>query len=181
MKRLIILLLAAATLTACTSGLSQHTVGDPTVAVTSAVNAVPNTEPPATDSSDSPINSRFGEAVSYQDGLIVEIDKPTTFHPSDTSMTDSESSHFVQFVVTVTNFTGKIFDPNSMSITAQSGQTDASEVFDSAQNINGGATSKLLKGRLTKFKLAYGVEDPKDIVVIVTPDYDYNDAIFTSH
>lgn len=91
-----------------------------------------------------------------------------------------EAHVFVAFTVTIDNGATSNYDPTLFMASAQSGSVEASEVFDSENGFNGPPTTKLLPGRTVTFKVGYGVQDPKDIVLEVTPGFDYDSAIFTS-
>lgn len=63
---------------------------------------------------------------------------------------------------------------------AQSGNVEASQVFDSAQGMEGTPSTTLLPGRESVSTIVFAVTDPDDLVVEVTPGCEYDPAIFTS-
>jgi hypothetical protein len=122
---------------------------------------------------------KFGGSFTYEDGISVTISKPKPFTPSDTAAAD-EAPHYVQFTVTLVNGTAKRFDPALFNTTIQSANEEGDLVIDSAKGIGGGPNTKLLAGREAKFRIAYGVKDPKDLVLEVNPDFEHEAALFTS-
>lgn len=144
----------------------------PAVEATTVEPETPTTE--ATVDESAPL--AFGDTMTYTDGLSITVSKGTKFTPSDTSM--GKGKFFVKFTVVIVNGTGKVFDPSMFQATAQSSNVEGDEVFDSAGGMNGGPDTKLLKGREAKFVIGFGVEDPKDIVLEVTPSFEHNSALF---
>ncbi len=64
--------------------------------------------------------------------------------------------------------------------TLQSSNVEAAQVFDSEQGISGPPATTLLPGRESAFQVVFGVMDPADLVLEVTPGFEYEPAIFTS-
>lgn len=62
----------------------------------------------------------------------------------------------------------------------QSGDTDGDQIFDAENGIDRAPATKLLPTRQTKFNVGFGVTTPSDLVVQVTPKFDYDDSLFTS-
>jgi len=92
----------------------------------------------------------------------------------------SPGDKYVVFTITVINKTATNYEPRSFRATVQSANVEGNSVYDSANGIGGSPTTPVLPGRESKFKLAFGVADPKDLIVQVTPGYSYKPAIFTS-
>ena len=87
---------------------------------------------------------------------------------------------FVVIEFTVVNGSSTPYDPISFNASAQSGNTEASRIFDSEKKVGIKPTTKVLPGREAKFSLAFGVSDPADLVVQVAPGYKYEQVLFTS-
>jgi hypothetical protein len=62
----------------------------------------------------------------------------------------------------------------------QSATTEEQQVYDSANGIGGSPTTTLLPGREIQFRMAFGATNPDDLVLEVTPGFEYGSAIFTS-
>jgi hypothetical protein len=72
------------------------------------------------------------------------------------------------------------YDPATFSASVQSGSTEEDQVYDSANGIGGTPSTILLPGRESVFRMASGGTDPADLVMEVTPGFEYESAIFTS-
>lgn len=121
---------------------------------------------------------RFGEAVTWDDGLSVRVEPPVEFTPSE--YVDFTGTA-MRFTVIIVNHTGTNFDPSGFSATLQSGNREAEQIYDSGAGI-GRPDTKLLDGREVEFDIAFGVSDPSDLVLEVSPDWDFDraSAIFVS-
>lgn len=123
--------------------------------------------------------ARFGKAFTWEDGLSVTVGKPSNYKPSEWAFGSDKFKSFVVFDVRVVNKTGKPWDPGLMSATMQSSNKEGERVFDSGK-LPEEPRTKLLNGREVKFKMAFGVTDPKDLVLEVAPDFSHDSVIFTS-
>ncbi|MGY1822748.1 hypothetical protein [Geodermatophilus sp. SYSU D00079] len=126
-------------------------------------------------------NPRFGETYTYENGLAVTVGPPQPYTPSDSAAVGEPAPPaFVVFDVTVVNGTTGNYDPVSFSASLQSGVTEEEQVYDSANGIGGTPSTTLLPGRESVFRLAFGATDPADLVMEVSPSFEYESAIFTS-
>ena len=82
-------------------------------------------------------------------------------------MKRSKWKHSFVFEVILVNGTKEKFDPYYWSTTLQSKDTEGEEVFDDGI---AAPETNLLPGRQAKFKIAYGVLDPTDLVMDVDVD-----------
>lgn len=121
----------------------------------------------------------FGETAAYEDGLSVTVSKPTDFTPSASAFGHDGFPGSVQFTVKVVNNTGASFDPTLIYLTMQSGNTEAEQIFDYDNGMNGSPDTTVLDGRETTFPVAFGVQDPNDLVLEVnTGDWSKDATIF---
>jgi hypothetical protein len=121
----------------------------------------------------------FDSPYSYGDGLQVTVSKGKTFRPSQYAAGKEEFKSFVKYTVVIVNGTEKVFDPSSFMASVQSSNVEGSQVFDGEDGgMGGGPTTKLLKGREAKFVIGFGVEDPKDVVLQITPSFEHNVMLF---
>lgn len=125
-------------------------------------------------------NPKFGEAFEWEDGLALTVSKPAPYKPSEYAAAEKANAYVV-FDVRVVNRTGKTYDPGLMYATLQSGNEEAAEVYDS-EKLPEAPSTKLLDGREAKWKIAFAVKDPNDLVLEISPDagLEYAGAIFTN-
>jgi hypothetical protein len=87
------------------------------------------------------------------------------------------------FDVTLTNGTSGLYDPTLLTISTVYGAAgaQASQVFDSAQNLGTPFSGKVLPGKAQTVRMAFAIppEGLSDVTMTVTPDFSHNDAIFT--
>lgn len=124
----------------------------------------------------------FGQAYTWEDGISVTVARPKPYKPTEySSLTDVKDwPAYVSFEVTVVNSTDKKFDVEMFSTSLQSADKEAEEVFDSEKGLEGSPSTSLLPGRQSKFLIAYGVQNPKDLVMDVNVDYDHDTVTYTN-
>jgi hypothetical protein len=122
---------------------------------------------------------KFGQTFTFENGLAVTVGVPQPFTPSETAAAE-EAPAYVSFPVTVVNGSNENYDPVLFNATLQSSNVEAAQVFDSEQGINGPPATTLLPGRESAFQVVFGVADPADLVLEVTPGFEYESAIFTN-
>lgn len=166
---------------ASTTGQPDAT-SEPSYAVSDAPTTQDDTkDTPAEDTpTEASSEVAFGKTYTYEDGLSVTVSKPSTYHPTRYAAVTKKSPHYVTFKVTVVNKTAKKVDLTLFNATVQSSSEEAEAVFDSEGGLEGSPSTSLLKGRESTFKIGFGVQDPKDIVMDVAPDFDHDTATFTN-
>lgn len=190
---------AAAALAATASGCALPTTeGEPSTTTTSGTNR-PDPTPPSseedTSATEAPVDapdptstpepaqddgiSTFGSAYTYPDGLEVSVSEPQPFTPSSTAAGGGAHTDHISISITIVNGTGAAFDPTLTFATVQSANTEGDPVFDSGQGVGGSPNTTILPGRETTFTYAFGVDDPNDVIVEVTTDWNKDAAIFT--
>lgn len=166
------------------SSSSQTMPPTPSVAVTTASPppSSPATSSPATSSSttdDSTGTAKFGGAFKWKNGVQVTVSAPAPFTPSkNAAVGEPRPAHFVKIEIVVVNGATTIYDPSAITVSAQSANVEAKKVYDS--DMGSSPSTKVLSGREAKFSVAFGVVDPKDLVVQVRPGFEYRDALWTS-
>ncbi len=123
--------------------------------------------------------AKFGDTYSWKDGLAVTISAPEAYTPSQSAAGAQAGQQAVAFTITIVNKTSEPFDPVLFHVSAQSGNTEASAIYDSG-NIGSTPTTKLLPGREVTFKVAFSVADPGDIVMEVRPDITHDEVLYQS-
>lgn len=134
--------------------------------------AVEETTPPVT-------NPTFGQAYTWDDGLSLTIGAPEPFTPSEYAAGITDGATNVKFTVTIVNGTDKNFEPAATYLTVQSGNTEASQIFDSENGAGTGPSTALLPGREATFSVGFSVADPADIVMDASVGWDYDSVIYT--
>jgi hypothetical protein len=84
---------------------------------------------------------------------------------------------YLVFDVTVVNGTPDAYEPIAFYATAQSDNVEAQQVFDS-EKLALPPSTPLLPGRESKFKIAFGVANPDDLVLMVRPGFDYEKILY---
>lgn len=121
----------------------------------------------------------FGDTAAYPDGLSVTVSDPKDYTPSSTSFGSEGYPNSVQFTVKIVNKTGNSFDPSLLYASIQSGNTEGEQIFDSAKGLEGAPSTTVLDGRESTFPIAFGVQDPADLVLeINTGDWERDSTIF---
>lgn len=165
-RRSILATIAASLLliSGCGGGEGPGTDSDPPEG-SNASTPTPDAEATAADQT----SLKFGDPYTFEDGLSVTVGKPKPFKPSPASSLEKVNKwkNYVVFEVVVVNGTKKRFDPSAWLTTLQSKDGEGEEVFDEGVET---PQTNLLAGRQTKFKVAYGVLDPSDLVMDVDVD-----------
>ncbi len=169
-KATLVSAVVAALLTACGGSTTAEVKSDSPAETSKSTPAESSAE---SDSSSESSVAKFGATYQWTDGLEVTVSTPEKFTPSEYVYQESDGTPVV-FEVTVVNGTGEPVDLDLFYVSAQSGETESTPIFDSANGIEGSPSTKLLDGRTVKFKEAFAVADPEDIVVDVSP----NDGFF---
>lgn len=151
----------------------------PTATATATATSTPTPTPTEEPTPTTPTYSTFGDTFTYENDLSITIGEPEPFTPSDTAAFD-EAAAYVSFPVTIVNNSTEPYDPTLFFVNGQSTNTEIDQVFDSAQGYEGSPSTVLLPGREASFNLGFGVADPDDIVLEVSPGFEYDNAIFTS-
>lgn len=122
----------------------------------------------------------FGETWTWEDGTSVTVSEPEAFTPTEFAFGGEGFDHHRQFTISVDNETGESLDLGLFFVTMQSGRSEADEVFDTDNGMEGSPYTTLLDGRSVEFLVGFGVEDPDDMVMELTPSFDYDSAFFTN-
>lgn len=122
---------------------------------------------------------KFGRTVEYADGLAVTVTKPEVVNLS--SGAGGEGFPYrIHFDVTITNNTGGRIEPMPM-VSVQSGNREGDQIYDMRNGIEGAPMlDTLLDGRSLTWTAAFGIDDPDDVLVFVTPSFiDYDEIVFS--
>jgi hypothetical protein len=125
-----------------------------------------------------PLQAKFGQPVQYRNNVVLALNGPMPYRPSSSASTGGAKA-FALFTVTITNGSASPIDPSGFRATAISANTEAQQVFDSANGITLPTVSALLPGKSLTFKVVFGVADPNDLTVNAQPGFQYREAIYT--
>lgn len=120
---------------------------------------------------------KMGESFTYSDGLQITLSKPTAMTSSEWAY--PESAPGLSFDVTIVNGTSAKYDPSMGYMTAQIGNTEAEEIFDSENGYDGAPSTSVLPGREVTYKAAFVGTDTTNLVVEIAPDWDRGSLVFT--
>ena len=180
--------LALAAAGACSSG-TQASIQPPpsTTAATTdqgtPSDILPPPGAPTTDTPSSPSTGPIGSTFTYTDGLSVTVTSLQRFTPSDTAAGVNSGQAAVIATVTIHNGTGADVNLAAVQVNAYGGSAgnQATAVFDSANNIGIGFSGSVPVGRSVTARYAFALAPPdlSNVVVQVTPGFDYEPASFT--
>lgn len=157
----------------------------PTVSSSSTPSDAPSVAPePSEAPSEAPdpgdATYPFGSTVATDNGIKITVSGATTFTPSEYAAGAEKGKTAVKFDITVLNGSGSNYDPNLFFTTLQSANTEAQIIVDSDAKIGLGPSTTLLPGREAKWTVGYAVTDPADLVMEVSPGFEFKSAIFTN-
>ncbi len=171
MRTIITGALAAAALTLALAGCSVgHDSG------TNAAGASDGSSTPTASSS----NPKFGQTVTYKDGLQVTVGVPTSYTPSASAAGATQAVN-LQFPITVKNGTSKNFSPTLVTVAASSNGTEGSQITDLGNNSMGlPPTTDVLPGSSLSWSVAFSVADQASTILQISPGFSEEKAIFTN-
>ena len=125
---------------------------------------------------------KFGDTAKWPDGLSITVSKPVKFTPGEYAA-GMEGKNHVKVTITVVNKTSKPVKPSLFYPTVQSGDQEASAIYDHEAHVGDMPRTTLLKGRQAKWVMGFSVKNPKDIVLEIKsprPTFTSDSAIFSS-
>lgn len=123
----------------------------------------------------------FGEQAITSDGIAVTVSKPKPYDPSEWASINKGPKNYIVFTVTVVNDSKEPYDPSMFYSTLQSGNAEASTIYDSP--VSDTPMTKVLPGREVKWQVAYSVKNPDDLVMEVNPylTFDTEPVLFATN
>lgn len=122
------------------------------------------------------INAKFGETVTYVDGLEVAVSAPTPFTPGEFAAGADQANNVV-FTVTVTNGTKEDFEPFLIA-TASAAGVEGSQVFDPDNDLSFSPTTTIPAGQSISYQVGFSVADSNQIVFELRPGFMYVSTIY---
>lgn len=121
----------------------------------------------------------FGQRVTFDDGVAIEVTSPESFEPGRYAM-GNDRDRAVSFEITVVNGSDQPLDAVTTIVRATHAGRDAPLVFDAQKGMNGPPQGTVLPGKSITFPVAVSVgKDVADLQVDVTPRFVGDPAIFS--
>lgn len=140
--------------------------------------AVPGQQP-AVDGSAAQTTAAFGERVTFDDGVVVEVTAPQPYRPSRYAA-GHDRDRAVKFDVTVINGSDEPLDAVTVMTSATHGGRQVSPIYDSANGGSENPTGTVLPGKSMTFSVALSLEkDSAELQLEVRPGFLGEPAIFT--
>jgi len=116
-------------------------------------------------------STTFGESFAYDNGLVVEVEKPSAFVPSQSADgVEDVDGKPVKVRVYIVNGTSRDYVPNTLEVTVVSDGEDGAQILDPASRVElTGPGLALAPGDVTAFDLAFVVQDPADVTLTLNP------------
>ncbi|WP_259558085.1 S-layer homology domain-containing protein [Brachybacterium sillae] len=123
----------------------------------------------------------YGGWFAFRSGLSVSVSAPQPYTPSSTAAGHEGYPAAVVTTVTLRNDTGGAISPFDIWVSADSASQEASEIFDMDRGIDGPPDISIAPGSSASWKVAFGVDDARDVVVrIKVFTSDFGTAYFAS-
>jgi hypothetical protein len=178
MKKNLIIALSAATLVVGLSGCVQipSHAGAAPAATGNNVGASPT---PTAKSS----NPHFGDTKTWKNNVSLTVGAPQPYTLSESgtyAAGDLTGKTVLAFSIKLVNGSDQPLTSSFVYPRVQSGSTEADELYDAANNMDGGPSTDLLPGREADWTEVFAVSNPNDIVFQVSPGFDYSSVYFVS-
>jgi hypothetical protein len=126
-----------------------------------------------------PAVAAFGQRVTFDDGLAVEVTAPQPYKPSRYAA-GHDGDRAVKFDITVVNGSDEPYDAVMTVVNATHGGRQVSRIFDSANGGSENPAGTVLPGKSTTFTVALSLgEAVGELQLEVTPGFLGEPAIFT--
>jgi hypothetical protein len=140
----------------------------------------PTQEPPAVND----LIKQFGEIVTYDDGVSISVALIGPYTPGEYAQGIVEGQTPTVFKVVITNNSDQPLEPGAIP-SVNSGGQPAEYIADVAHAEYGDLglfpTTSILPGQTLEWFTAFGVTDPANINMDITPaPFEYDTAIFTN-
>ena len=122
---------------------------------------------------------QFGQSYEWEDDLSVTVSEPVFFVPG-TYASVQPANGYLKFTVSITNNSVDVYEPNLFSATVQSGNEEGDPVFDIDNDLMVSPSTAILPGRQSTFDVGFSVDNPQDVVMEVSPGFDYDHAFFVT-
>ncbi|WP_435735289.1 hypothetical protein V5D56_10450 [Cellulosimicrobium sp. PMB13] len=124
-----------------------------------------------------PVTS-FGSTMEWEDGLTLTVTSDGPFTPREWASV-GEFPTYLSFTFTVTNGTATTWTSSGYTQITSAGVA-GDEVYDSDQGYGGAPSAPVLPGQSISWKQGFGVNDPADLTMNVSVDFDHVDVVYTT-
>jgi hypothetical protein len=136
---------------------------------------------PAAEAPAASTTAAFGERVTFDDGVVVEVTAPQPYKPSRYAA-GHDRDRAVKFDVTVTNGSDEPLEAVTVMTSATHGGRQVSPIYDSANGGSENPAGTILPGKSMTFSVALSLaKDPAELQVEVRPGFIGEPAIFTGN
>lgn len=176
-KRIFIVLIAvfALMITACTP---TATKSSPEASVAQP----PQSTPAPTEAKTADSLKKFGEVMTWHDGVSISVSEPAPFEPGQYSAGSTPGLPAVVYTVVLTNGSDKPIEPLVMS-SVSSGGAESNAIFDMGNALGAigeTPTTIILPGQTVKWLEAFSLADPAAVTYQVAPTFMYDKVVFTN-
>jgi hypothetical protein len=177
----VVLMLA---LSACSTKSPDAVKSDPKASSAADTQETPKETPTQTPPPVDDNVKNFGDVATYEDGVSISVALVGPFTPSETALPVGAGETPVVFKIVITNHSDKPLEPGAMP-QANSGGKPATYIADTGNKQYGDLglfpTTTILPGQTLEWYTAFGVVDPANITLEITPaPFDYANTIFTN-
>lgn len=130
-------------------------------------------------------NLRFGETMTWDDGVALTVSVPEPYTPSDFAVGATRANHVV-VTLTITNNSAEDLQPLPLP-SLSSGDQEVSQIFDLGTDLLGPAddvgippTATIEPGGSVTWRSAWSLDDPSALTLEVAPTFTYPNATFTN-
>jgi hypothetical protein len=127
---------------------------------------------------------RFGETMTWDDGVALTVSVPEPYTPSDFAVGATQANSVV-FTLTLTNNSTADLQPLPLP-TLSSGDQEVSQVFDVGSDVFGPGddvgfppTATIEPGGSVSWRVAWSLDDPSSLTMEAAPNLLYPSATFT--
>ncbi|MEV1129273.1 DUF308 domain-containing protein [Agromyces sp. NPDC049794] len=130
-------------------------------------------------------NLRFGETMTWDDGVALTVSVPEPYTPSDFAVGATQANHVV-FTLTITNDSSEDLQPLPLP-TLSSGDQEVSQIVDlggdllnPADDVGIPPTATVEPGGSVTWRVAWSLDDPSSLTLQAAPSLGYPSVTFTN-
>lgn len=151
---------------------------EPTTEEAAAPEETPEETLEETPEAASDLTIPYGETFEWEDGVKALLSEPVAYQPTEYAAGGEDYEHKVAFKVTLVNGSDQVLDASFTTPNVLSGEREGDAIFDDVAG--GSPLTSLLPGRTATFQVAYGVDDPDDVVAEFAPSWDHDYAYWSN-